>query len=312
MALEALRTPDARFSDLPDYPYTPHFLDDLPGYEGLRMAFIDEGPRDAPVFFCLHGEPSWGFLYRKMIPIFLEAGGRVVVPDLYGFGRSDKPVDRDDYTYTFHRGSLLSLVSSLGLKNITLVCQDWGGILGLSLPMEAPERYKRLIVMNTGLPIEPASSFVAEDLRRPAAERKTGFGQWHAFSQRADDMPVGSVLNQGSAQSLSPEEIAAYDAPFPDKSYKAGALAFPTLVPFSEEQDGYTTGRQALKFWNGWEGESFMAIGGADPVLGEKAMRALHAEINGCPQPLLLPEAGHFIQEWGDVVARAALESFAG
>ena len=310
MTIEALRTPDERFSDLPDFPYTPHYVDDLPGYDGLRMAYIDEGPKDAPVFLCLHGEPSWSFLYRKMIPPFLETGARVIAPDLYGFGRSDKPVNQDDYTYGFHRQSLLELIKRLDLQNIPLVCQDWGGVLGLTLPMEEPSRWSRLLVMNTSLPLEPASSIVAADLARPPGERKTGFGVWHAISQSTDDMAVGHILYNGSSKRLTDAEVAAYDAPYPDKRYKAGAIVFPRLVPFSEAQEGYTIGREALAFWNSWQGQSFMAIGGADTVLGEKPMRLLAAEIQGCPEPMLIPEAGHFVQEWGDEIVPAALASF--
>ena len=309
--MDAKRTPDERFSDLPDFPYTPHYVDDMPGYEGLRMAFLDEGPKDAPVFLCLHGEPSWSFLYRKMIPVFLEAGARVIAPDLFGFGRSDKPSSQADYTYTFHRSSLLALVERLNLQDITLVCQDWGGILGLSLPMEDPARWSRLLVMNTGLPFEPESSVVAEDLARPADERKTGFGVWHAISQRTDDMDVGRILNMGSGQKLTEAEIAAYDAPFPDKTYKAGAIQFPLLVPFSESQPGYSIGRKAIAFWeNDWNGQSFMAIGAADPVLGPKAMDRLRASIKGCPEPMIIEDGGHFVQEWGDAIAREALKAF--
>jgi len=312
MPIEALRTPDERFENLPDFPYAPHYTETLAGYEGLRMAYIDEGPKDAPVFLCLHGEPSWSFLYRKMIPLFLQTGARVVAPDLYGFGRSDKPVNKDDYTYSFHRASLLALVEQLDLQNVTLVCQDWGGILGLSLPMEAPDRWKRLIVMNTGLPFEPESSYVAEDLAKPAGERKTGFGMWHAFSQSTDDMNVGGLLGRSSGGKLSDAEIAAYDAPYPDKTYKAGALQFPLLVPFSAAQEGYDVGRRAIEFWEkAWTGQSFMAIGAADPVLGVKPMQRLRASIKGCPEPLIIEDGGHFVQEWGEQIVPAALESFA-
>lgn len=307
MTFDALRTPEECFRNLPNFPYSPNYLDDLPGYEGLRIAFIDEGPKDAPVFLCLHGEPSWSFLYRKMIPVFLEAGGRVIAPDLFGFGRSDKLKRQEDYSYSFHRNALLALLERLNLRKITLVCQDWGGVLGLTLPMEAPQRYERLLVMNTSLPLEPESSVVAEDLQRPADERKTGFGRWHAISQRTDDMPIGGILNMGSGQKLTEAEIAAYDAPFPDKTYKAAAIVFPRLVPFSKEQDGYDIGRKAISFWNEWTGETFMAIGAADPVLGEKAMRRLREEIQNCPEPMVVAEAGHFVQEWGEEIARAAL-----
>jgi pimeloyl-ACP methyl ester carboxylesterase len=312
MPPEALRTPDSRFRNLPGFPYKPHHTEELPGYEGLRMAYIDEGPRTAPVFLCLHGEPSWSYLYRHMIPVFLKAGGRVVAPDLYGFGRSDKPIRQEDYSYSFHRNALLGLIRKLNLQNITLVCQDWGGVLGLTLPMEEPSRWKRLLVMNTSLPMEPQSSIIAEDLARPEGERRTGFGRWHAISQRTDDMPVGHIVNQGAGKKLTEAEVAAYDAPFPDKRSKAGAIVFPRLVPFSEAQEGYGIGRRALSFWNEWEGESFMAIGAADPVLGTKAMEALRAEINGCPEPMVIEEGGHFVQEWGQEIAEAALARFGG
>ena len=153
MTIEALRTPDERFAMLPAFPYTPHYIDTLPGYESLRMAYVDEGSSEDEVFLCLHGEPSWSYLYRKMIPVFVGAGHRAVAPDLYGFGRSDKPVDDDVYTFDFHRNSLIRFIEHLDLKNITLVCQDWGGILGLTLPMDMPGRFKRLLVMNTGMPV---------------------------------------------------------------------------------------------------------------------------------------------------------------
>ncbi|MEM9809840.1 MAG: haloalkane dehalogenase [Pseudomonadota bacterium] len=310
MPFDALRTPDACFENLPDFPYEPRYIDDLTGYEGLRMAFIDEGPKDAPVFLCLHGEPTWSFLYRKMIPPFLESGARVIAPDLFGFGRSDKLKNQDGYSYSFHRDSLLRLVEQLDLQNVTLVCQDWGGVLGLTLPMEQPERWSRLLVMNTSLPLEPESSVVAADLARPPGERQTGFGQWHALSQQTDDIAVGKIVNGGSGGRLSEAEIAAYDAPYPDKSYKAAAVVFPSLVPFSPDMDGYDIGRRALTFWNGFEGQSFMAIGAADTVIGEEPMRRLQAEIKGCPEPMVIAQGGHFVQEWGDEIAPAALANF--
>src|SRR5581483_11140566 len=150
MSIEALRTPDSRFANLPGFDYAPHYVDDLPGYEGLRMHYVDEGPRDAKhVFLCLHGNPSWSYLYRKMIPVFLGAGGRVVAPDFFGFGRSDKPARAPDYSFDFHRGALIALIRRLDLRNLTLVCQDWGGGIGLTLPLEFPDRFARLLVMNT-------------------------------------------------------------------------------------------------------------------------------------------------------------------
>lgn len=181
MTIEALRTPEERFALLPGFPWAPRYADDLAGYEGLRMAWVDEGPADADrVFLCLHGEPTWGYLYRKMMPVFLEAGHRVVVPDLFGFGRSDKPVDDATYTFDFHRDSLLRLIERLDLRRITLVCQDWGGIIGLTLPMDMQERFDRLIVMNTALPI---GEFVSD-----------GFAGWKGFAAAAPDIPVAGLI----------------------------------------------------------------------------------------------------------------------
>ncbi|MEO1658526.1 MAG: haloalkane dehalogenase [Pseudomonadota bacterium] len=314
MAIKALRTPDERFTNLPGFPYQPTYHDDLPGYEGLRMAVIDEGPKDAPVFLCLHGEPSWSYLYRKMIPHFLKAGGRCVAPDLYGFGRSDKPVRREDYTVTFHRNALLALVEKLDLQNVTLVVQDWGGILGLTLPLEAPERYKRLIVMNTALVTEPEASAVAADVfdRPEGSMPQTGFGAWHAFSQSKPSMECGKLIARGCGAELSPEEVAAYDAPFPDETYQAGALVFPTLVPWRTDMDGYAIHQRAVEFWANWEGESFMAVGEADPVLGPQTMELLRSRIKGCPEALIIKGGGHFVQERGDEIAPAALAAFGG
>ena len=157
--IEALRTPDDRFENLVDYPFEPNYVEDLDGYEGLRGHYVDEGSKDAEeVFLCLHGEPAWSYLYRKMIPEFVLAGGRVVAPDLLGFGKSDKPIGEDTYTFEFHRNYLIQLIERLDLKNITLVCQDWGGLLGLTLPMDMQRRFKRLIIMNTGLLVEPVTA----------------------------------------------------------------------------------------------------------------------------------------------------------
>jgi len=314
MTLDALRTPEDRFSSLPGFPYEAVYFDDLPGYEGLRMAAIDEGPKDAPVFLCLHGEPSWSYLYRKMIPHFLKAGGRCVAPDLYGFGRSDKPTKREDYTFSFHRNALLALIETMDLKNVTLVVQDWGGILGLTLPMEAPVRYKRLIVMNTALVTEPEASVVAADVYdRPAGTApKTGFGGWHAFSQSRPLMECGKLIARSCGAELSDEEIAAYDAPYPDETYQAGALTFPTLVPWRDTMDGYALHQRAIEFWSEWGGESFMAVGDQDPVLGPPMMETLRGQIKGCPPALMIKGGGHFVQERGDEIAPAALKAFGG
>lgn len=298
MSIEALRTPDRRFSLLPGYPYTPRHFDDLPGYESLRMAYVDEGPPDAEtVFLCLHGEPTWGYLYRKMLPVFTAAGHRVVVPDLYGFGRSDKPVDDAVYTFDFHRDSLLRFVERLDLHGIALVCQDWGGLLGLTLPMDLPDRFTRLLVMNTGIAIgEPLSD---------------GFAAWKAFAAVAPEIPVAGLICSDALAATNAMDALAYDAPFPDDRYKAGVRRFPQLVPVEPDMDGVEHGLRARKFWSGdWAGESFMAVGLRDPVLGGDVMQELRAIIRGCPEPMELPEAGHFVQEYGEPIARCALDHF--
>lgn len=295
--INALRTPDERFENLPGYPFAPHYRDDLPGYEGLRIHYLDEGPRDGPTFLCLHGQPSWSYLYRKMLPVFAEAG-RVIAPDLFGFGRSDKPADDAVYTFDFHRNALLALVEKLDLRDVTLVCQDWGGLLGLTLPMEAPGRYTRLIAMNTG--------FATGD--RPLG---AGFEAWKAYNRSQPDLDIKALMQRGTPV-LNDAEAAAYAAPFPDVRYKAGVRRFPELVPDSPDAPGAAISRRARDWWSSeWPGKSFMAIGAADPVITPDAMHALRRHIRGCPEPMIVPEAGHFVQEWGEPIARAALAAFA-
>ena len=291
----ALRTPEDRFADLPGYPFAPHYIDDLPGYDGLRVHCLDEGPAAAQrVFLCLHGQPTWSYLYRRMIPVFTRAGCRVVAPDLLGFGKSDKPASDADYTFTFHREMLRSLIERLDLRNIVLVVQDWGGLLGLTLPMQAPERYAGLLVMNT--------AFATGD--QPLGQ---GFLDWRAYSNKNPDMAVGKLLAR-SCPHLTPAEAAAYDAPYPDAAYKGGVRRFPNLVPDNPDAEGAALSRQAREwFRTQWQGRSFMAIGMKDPVLGPPVMRALATQIRDCPPPLEVADGGHFLQEWGDPVAHAAL-----
>ena len=221
---DILKTPPERFANLPGFAWHGHSRDDLPGYSGLAMSYLDEGPTTAPVFLCLHGQPTWSYLYRRMIPHFLAAGSRVVAPDFFGFGRSDKPADDAIYTFDFHRNSLLALVRALDLKDVTLVVQDWGGLLGLTLPMEMPERFSRLIVMNTALP--------TGEVALPK-----GFLDWRAFSNSQPDMAIGKLMARACPQ-LSAAEAAAYDAPYPDARYKGGVRRFPNLVPEFADSDG--------------------------------------------------------------------------
>ena len=294
MSDTVLRTPDEHFAGLPGWPYLARYTEPLGG--GLRMACIDEGPRDAAVnVLCLHGNPSWGYLYRQMIPVFLGAGLRVVVPDLIGFGRSDKPVDEAWHRFGIHRQSLLNFIEALDLQNVMLVCQDWGGIFGLTLPMAAPQRFSRLLVMNTTL----ATGTLTD-----------GFRQWRAYANSQPDLAVGKLLRRGK-RDISEAEAAAYDAPFPDARYKAALRAFPNLVPDGPEADGAALGREAAGFWQQhWQGDSFMAVGMQDPVLGLPAMQALQLQIRGCPAPMQVAEGGHFVQEWGGPIAQAALRRF--
>jgi len=296
--IEALRTPDERFAGLPGFAYQPHYLDGLPGYEGLRVHYLDEQPSPASgrTVLCLHGQPTWCYLYRKMIPVFTAAGHRVVAPDLFGFGRSDKPVDDAVYTFNFHRGMLMRFIEALDLKRVTLVVQDWGGLLGLTLPMEYPGRIDRLIVMNTGIGVG----------RSPGP----GFDAWKAFVAAKPDFEIAGMMKR-SVQGISDAEAAAYDAPFPDRRYRAGVRRFPALVPVTPDMEGVDVSLKSAQFFRErWNGKTFMAIGMQDPVLGPPVMAALSKTIRGCPAPLELPEAGHFVQEHGQVVAERALAAF--
>lgn len=293
--MDILRTPDERFDNLPGYDFKPNYLNDLPGYAGIRTHYLDEGDGDADeVFLCLHGEPSWSYLYRKMIPVFVREGVRVIAPDLIGFGRSDKPTDEDVYTFKFHRDYLLALVEHLDLRNITLVCQDWGGLLGLTLPMAFPERFKRLLIMNTALMMGPVDS--------PA------FDRWKADVTTAEDLDLSAFMRKYEPI-ISETEGAAYAAPFPDRRYKAGVYKFPKLV--GTDEYGIEVSRKAAAFWSEqWSGESFMAVGMKDEMLGPPVMAHMRQMISGCPAPLEIADGGHFVQEHGEIIAKRALGAF--
>jgi pimeloyl-ACP methyl ester carboxylesterase len=294
---EIVRTPDDRFDHLPGYDFAPRWIEDLARYEGLRAHYLDEGPRDGGrVFLCLHGEPSWSYLYRKMIPHFVASGARVVAPDFFGFGKSDKPVDDAVYTTDFHRNALIGLIERLDLTNITLVVQDWGGLLGLTLPLHMPQRIARLIIMNTAFSVGGAPS--------------PGFLAWREYAKNTPDMAVGGLFERGTPN-LRAAEIAAYDAPFPDHRFKAGVRRFPQLVSVDRSEPFAVMSQKARDWWrHEWQGESFAAIGMADPVLGPAVMAEVLSHIRNCPKPLEIAEGGHFVQEWGDVIAPAALKAF--
>jgi len=295
---DALRTPDTAFHNLPGYPWAPHHVSDLHSLAGLRLHYLDEGPRDAPVtWLCLHGNPAWSYLYRHMIPVFLAAGHRVVAPDLIGFGKSDKPKKDTFHRFSWHRQVLLEFVERLNLERVALVVQDWGGLLGLTLPLAAPQRYTRVLAMNTTL--------ATGDLPLPP-----GFLAWRELCASKPGFDVARLLARGNPQ-LSEAECAAYNAPFPDAGHRAALRAFPALVPEHTSDDGAAISRDARRFWQTrWEGQSLMVIGQQDPVFGEPVMRALASQIRGCPAPIVLSEAGHFVPEHGASIAREALVRF--
>ena len=295
---DAVRTPDQRFADLPGYPWQPRYLNDLPTLDGLRMHYLDEGPATARrTWLCLHGNPAWSYLYRKMIPVFLDAGDRVVAPDMIGFGRSDKPKKEAAHSFGWHRRVLLELVERLDLSGIVLVVQDWGGLLGLTLPMAAPERYRGLLVMNTMLatgdaPLSP------------------GFLAWREMCARNPEFDIARLFARGNPQ-LGEGERAAYAAPFPDRGHRAAPRAFPAMVPTRSDGDGAELSRQGREFWSArWSGQTLMAVGLQDPVLGLPVMQALRETIRNCPDPLLIKQAGHFVPEQGRPVAQAAVGYF--
>ena len=294
----AVRTPEESFAALPGYAFAPHYVADLAGYEGLRLHYLDEGaPAAKRTALCLHGQPTWSYLYRKMIPVFAAAGQRVVAPDFFGFGRSDKPTEEAVYSFDFHRNAQLRLIERLDLRDITLVVQDWGGLIGLTLPMAMPERFARLIVMNTMFPTGDA----------PLGD---GFLAWRAWCAKNPDMDIAKLMGR-SCKHLSPAECAAYGAPYPDARYKAGVRRFPELVPEFPDSAGAALGREARAwFEQQWQGQTFMAVGMQDPVLGPPVMAGVRRHIRNCPPPLEVAEGGHFLQEWGDQVARAALKHF--
>lgn len=291
-----LRTPDHRFANIPDWPYQSRCLDDLPGYEGLRLAYVDEGPADGAVVLCLHGEPTWGYLYRHMIPAFTEAGLRVIAPDWLGFGRSDKPADDAAYTWDFHRGSLVAFVERLGLSSVTLVVQDWGGLLGLTLPVTHPGVVTRLLIMNT--------AFAAGTNPGP------GFLAWRDYMASTRDLDIAALMQRASP-GLSDAEAAAYAAPFPDATFQAGVRRFPQLVPTAPDFDGVAISRRAMQWWSQtWDGPTFMAVGVDDPVLGPPVMNRIRQIIRNCPEPLEV-RAGHFVPDQaGAEIARAALAAW--
>ncbi len=298
--MDVLRTPDERFTDLPGYPFEPRYAQ-VPRGDGsgdLRIHYLDEGDPASAVVLLLHGEPSWSYLYRTMIPVLVGAGLRCVAPDLPGFGRSDKPADRADYTFARHVEWLRTLVfDHLDLSDITLVCQDWGGLLGLRLVGEHPDRFARVVAANTYLPTGDS----------PAGD---AFLAWQKFSQTVPEMPIGSIVNMGCTTELPAEVVAAYDAPFPDESFKEGARQFPTLVPTSPDDPAAPANRAAWQTLEGFERPFLCAFSDNDPITAG-ADKALIARIPGAQdQPHVTIEGGgHFLQEdRGPALAAAVVD----
>lgn len=301
MSDRVLRTPDDRFRDVPDFPYSPQWItvrsDD--DFAPVRMAWVDDGGHDVPPVLCLHGEPSWSFLYRHMMPIFKDGGFHAIAPDLIGFGRSDKPTQTSDYSYARHTAWLRSFIENLDLKKIHLVCQDWGGLLGLRLVAEMPERFAAVVASNTFLPTGHGTM--------PEA-----FLRWREFSQTVPEFPVGTVLDMGTASELSDEVKAAYDAPFPDEAHKAGARVFPTLVPIDPEHEASKRNQRAWEALAECEIPFLCAFGDSDPVTGglDKFLIERIPGAHGQPHTTI-ENAGHFIQEDQPVAfANTALEFF--
>lgn len=277
-----LQTPDERFEALPGYPFAPRYQQTP---DGLRLHYIDEGPREGPAVLLLHGEPSWSYLYRKMIPVLTRGGLRAIAPDLIGFGRSDKPTPRTEYTYQRHVDWLVSFIEALDLQKITLFCQDWGGLLGLRIAAEHPDRFARIVASNTFLP--------TGDQRMPDA-----FFAWREFSQTVPELPIGMILEKGCARPLSPETKAAYDAPFPDESYKEGARQFPTLVPASPDDPASAANRKAWEVLSQWKKPFLTLFGDSDPITrgADAVLQGMIPGASGQPHTTIA-KAGHFIQE---------------
>jgi haloalkane dehalogenase len=299
--MKLIRTPDERFDNLPGYPFTPNYVEVPDGQGGsARVHYVDEGPRDANPVLLLHGEPSWSFLYRKMIPILVEAGHRTVAPDLVGFGRSDKPADRKDYTYQRHVIWMHAVVEKLALKHITLVGQDWGGLIGLRLVAEKPDIYDRVVAANTGLPTGD----------HPVTE---AFMSWRKFSQEVPQFDVGSIIQMATQTQLPGDVVAAYDAPFPDETFKEGARIFPSLVPISPDDPAAPANRRAWKVLSAFDKPFLTAFSDGDPITagGDKILQKMIPGAKGQPHTTI-QGGGHFLQEdCGEEFARVIVDFIA-
>ncbi len=291
---EVLRTPEAGFAKLPDFAYTPHYTD----IGGVRIAHIDEGPRDAPTVLLMHGEPTWSFLYRKMIPVLVAAGYRVVAPDLVGFGRSDKPAHKSDYSYLNHVQWMSAWMQANDLQGVTLFCQDWGSLIGLRMVAGAPERFARIVLANGGLPTG------MEKVPR-------AFKIWRAFSMYSPWFPIGRIVKTGCVSGLSPQEVAAYDAPFPSSRYKVAARVFPGFVPTTPQDPERQNNECAWEMFKRWDKPFLTLFSNRDPVTrgGYKIWQQLVPGAQGQPHAITR-NAGHFLQEDKGVEVAHAIAAF--
>jgi haloalkane dehalogenase len=282
--VEVLRTPDSAFAAILDFPFAPHYAEIADPDDGtpLRIHYIDEGPRDAPVVLMMHGEPSWCYLYRHMIGPVVAAGFRVIAPDLIGFGKSDKPTKKNDYSYARHVGWMRQWVEALNLVNMTLACQDWGSLIGLRLVAGMPDRFAGVVLSNGGLP---------EGGPPPRA-----FAIWRAFSKWSPVFPIGRLINAGAKRALSPSEIAAYDAPFPDSRYKAGARIFPSFVPF-DGNVAVPDQKRAWQVFEQWDKPFLCCFSDGDPITRGGESRFIGRVPGAAGQPHRTLKGGHFIQE---------------
>jgi haloalkane dehalogenase len=287
--MKILRTPEERFDHLEGYPFASHYVEVS---SGLRMHYLDEGPREAHPVLLLHGEPTWSYLYRKMVPPLVSAGFRVVAPDLIGFGKSDKPAARRDYTYALHEQWLLACIDSLDLEPATLFCQDWGSLLGLRIAGEQPQRFARIMVSNGFLPIgDTGVPFILH--------------AWRAFARYSPWFPVGSVVQRATVEELSPAEVAAYDAPFPSNAFKAGVRAFPGLVPIKADDPATPANRRAWDGLGRFDRPFLCVFGRHDPILGKLDQTLIEHVPGARGQPHDRIRGGHFIQEdQGDELAK--------
>ena len=331
--METIRTPDARFENLPGYSFAPHYTEVSDGEGGrLRIHCVDEGPRDASPILLIHGQPSWSFLYRKMVPILVDAGHRVVAPDLVGFGRTDKPTERSDYTYARHVRWMSDWLEALDLKGITLFCQDWGGLIGLRLVAAFPDRFARVVAANTGLPDGSAGIPEAagpamkklyeglpvvspEELREKFAAKDgpPGFLYWRKFCAETEELPVGRIVTGFAGDGVPDAITAAYDAPFPDESYRAGAHQFPSLVPIFPDDPELPANRKAWEVLERFEKPFLTAFSDNDPVTAGM-YKPLRERIPGAKEVnhVTIENAGHFLQEDQGEACAAAILRFIG